>query len=506
MDNSKLLRLRQLLLHARVCSLSSGTLESDQELRRTFNSICKQLFDEQVYRDLWDEPILNEIMWLFGVITPEPSKFGRQVAEISERAQQVRLVNDFFFQVLYLESSAEQVSQAMASVGVTNALVLDPSKVSDRLAAIRQSEVPHSKKIAVFLDFLKDSLDLTIGSLEPIRQCLQALTEREGIGKVNALLVKATGDDALVIPLMIKIQPGSGQSYHAVAGREDFKGAVERARLAMLEKGFLRYSHDIVYTLDLTESQYTGPSISLPAAVGMYGSARGIVIEPFTTFTGDIKLHREGNWRVEAITGLLPKLEAASLAGCRRIFIPRANMDDLSGSTGIHLQIIPVDDLLNVFLKLHAPLQPLAGDSLQVRKINELQGFCQREGWHLAQPQPIQDGVQFRVASLNLPELVVSIYNKGPHAPQKHDRQQYQQLLDSLRSQEASRIPIRKIEEKFNLQDASLRAEIREILEHLHPVDQRKEAHCEYMSRFERGHEHVVVKQYEKGTLQVQGT
>lgn len=102
--------------------------------------------------------------------------------------------------------------------------------------------------------------------------------------------------------------------------------------------------------------------------------------------------------------------------------------------------------------------------------------------------------------------MIVSIYNKGPHDPPKHGRKQYQNLLDSLRAQEESRIPIRKIEEKFNIQDPSLRAEIREILEHLQPVDQRKEAHCEYIFRFERGHEHLIVKQYEKGTLQIQGT
>jgi ribonuclease HIII len=75
-----------------------------------------------------------------------------------------------------------------------------------------------------------------------------------------------------------------------------------------------------------------------------------------------------------------------------------------------------------------------------------------------------------------------------------------------LRSQEESRIPIRKIEEKFNIQDPSLQAQIQEALEQLQPRERRQEPYCQYVFRFERGQEHLVVKQYQKGTLQIQGT
>lgn len=78
--------------------------------------------------------------------------------------------------------------------------------------------------------------------------------------------------------------------------------------------------------------------------------------------------------------------------------------------------------------------------------------------------------------------------------------------MDSLRSQEESRIPIRKIEEKFNIQDPSLQAQIQEALEQLQPRERRQEPYCQYVFRFERGQEHLVVKQYQKGTLQIQGT
>lgn len=69
-----------------------------------------------------------------------------------------------------------------------------------------------------------------------------------------------------------------------------------------------------------------------------------------------------------------------------------------------------------------------------------------------------------------------------------------------------SRIPLRKVEERFNIQDPSLRGLIREALERLQPTEKRQEPYCEYSFRFSRGKELLVVKQFRKGTLQIQGT
>lgn len=115
-----------------------------------------------------------------------------------------------------------------------------------------------------------------------------------------------------------------------------------------------------------------------------------------------------------------PELQEV-LGGCRRVFIPQENVEEASLHDQESLQIIPVEDPVDVLRKLQAPLQPLAGDSLQVRKINALKAFCQAKGWDVSSSQPIQDGVQFRLAPLTLPQLVVTINNTGAHGPQKHD-------------------------------------------------------------------------------------
>jgi ribonuclease HIII len=70
---------------------------------------------------------------------------------------------------------------------------------------------------------------------------------------------------------------------------------------------------------------------------------------------------------------------------------------------------------------------------------------------------------------------------------------------------EEHRIPLQKIEQRFNIQDPSLRTMIREALERLQPTEQRQEPHCEYSFKFSHEGELLVVKQYHKGTLQIQG-
>jgi len=505
MDSTIITDLKKLLLRARILMPDPGPGDSSPELQEIFNAICRMVFNEQAYQWLWDEPILSQLKWLFVAKPPKPTIYGQQVAEIGRRAQQAQRANDFFFRLLNRNFSVEEVYESLVAFYPAESSFLYRLKSSDRLRGIREANGLPSDKIAAFLGFLQEDVGLQLANQDPVKGCLEALKARESPGLVNALLVTSGGRGALVVRLRIRVQPGTGQVDDVVHDREDFKKAVARARHAMCDGGFLRGSDDVLCTLELTEPEYQGKSIGLPAAVGIYGAAKQIVIDPFTAFTGDINLDRD-HWRVQGVSGLPQKLEAARLSGCRRVFIPRENLRDLGSIVRENLQVIPADDLLGVFLQLEAPLQPLPGDSLQIWKVNALQAFCRTHGWQLSLHRPIQNGVQFSVAPLHLSEFVISIYNSGTHEPKNHDRPEYQELLNALSAAEESRIPLRKVERQFNVRDLSLRVKIQEALERLQPAEQRQEPHCQYAFRFERGQEHLVVKQYQKGTLQIQGT
>ncbi len=505
MDSIVKIKIESLLNLIQLLMPASESQSPSNELQRSFNNICKLIFDDKAYSSLWDEPILSRLDWLFQAKPPEPIMFGNQVGEIRERRKQAQRVNDLFFRILNSEFSVEEVFETLLTISPAESSLLDAIKSSGRLGAIREIDGPPSDKISAFLDFLREDTGFDIANMESVKGCLEALKTREGIGMVNTLLVRSDSQSALMLSLQIQVQPGSGQVHQLVHSREDFGAVFNRVRLALIGQGFLRESDDILFTLELTEPEYVGTSLGLGAAVGIYAAARKMVIDPYTSFTGDVNLD-QGRWRVQAVKGVPQKIDAARLAGCRRLFTPSQNMDDVGDIDQGSLQIIPVDDLLEVFLKLQVSTQPLVGDSLQVRKINALRAYCQAQGWDLSSPRQIQNGLQFLVAPLSLPKISINIYDTGTHVPRQNDHPEYQELLQTLQRLEESRIPLRKIEQRLNIQNPSLRSIIRESLEQLQPTEQRQEPHCEYSFKFVREKEHLIVKQYQKGTLQIQGT
>lgn len=475
------------------------------EASQIFNKICKLVFDEKAYKRLWDESVLSQLEWLFHVNPPEQSIFGDQLGELLLRVEKSHHVNNLFFHILNRNSTLEEIFNAACIVFKLNTSMLPAFKASDRLDLIRQSDSSPYEKVRAFLEFVGEDLKIEVTNQESLNECLEVLKTRGNIGVVNTLLVKEGGAGAIVVSLEFKTNNGSGQVHNLAHGRTDFEATVKRSRFALQHRGFLKDSADVFFTLELTEPEYHGTSIGLAACVGMYAEARGMVIDPYTAFTGDINLDG-GNWRVKGVSGLSQKLDAAQRYGIRRVFIPSENFEEVTASSHKQLQVIPVNDLLEVFLQLQTSLDPLPGDSVQVRKINRLQAFCQAEGWDLSPPKTIQNGLQFRVAPFSLPELTVTIYTTGSHLPKGHTNSEYQSLLNNLEALEESNIPIRKIERSFNLPDSSLRAEVRQTLEGLQPSEKRDDPHCEFFFKFEQGKENITVKQYKNGKIQFQGS
>ena len=90
----------------------------------------------------------------------------------------------------------------------------------------------------------------------------------------------------------------------------------------MVSNNYLRKTDDVTYSLDLTEAEYSGNSIGLAAAIGMYTAAANQAIDPYTAFTGNINL-KGSHYRITSVEGIKAKLDAALLFGCRRIFVSK---------------------------------------------------------------------------------------------------------------------------------------------------------------------------------------
>ena len=174
-------------------------------------------------------------------------------------------------------------------------------------------------------------------------------------------MVKGTGQ-AITVSLHIKLQPGTGLVHCQIKGTDDFKDAIGRAQSAMRDRGFLSGAEDILYSLELTDARYEGPSLAIAAAVAMHDVKLNLPTDPFTAFTGDINLEGQ-EWVIKPVSRVSEKIAAAKRGGCRRVFIPRLNCAEVGAPADV--KIFGVDSLTDLFIQLRPGRQLLPSGSLQ---------------------------------------------------------------------------------------------------------------------------------------------
>lgn len=477
-----------------------------KQLDELFQDICKLVFTDDYYLHLWNEGILNQLAELFKVKSPNPKIYGERLVKLSERRNFVQQVNEFFFSVLNNEFSVEEVCDRLSVLTKIDKLVPLKLKASNYLEDIRATNYPPSERIKALVEHFKQDLGIDFEETENgLKQVINSIKTQEDSGEINALMINNSTNEGVLIPLSILIEPGKGEVHCLVSCSGDFKAAIERARHALSNNGFLSDTDKVLYSLDITEANYSGDSIELAAAVGMYVAKTKHRIDPYTAFSGNINLDG-GQFKIKAVKGIRHKLSAALLNGCRRIFVPKENYTEVDAEFNGKLQIHYVTDIIEIFLKLQTPMEPLFGDSPQVRKINFTQSYCQDKGWYLSPEESIQDGLQFTISPPHPPTLKVNIYNTGTHLPKTHEKIEFQKFLEELAVLDQSKIPIQNINEIFSIINSELRVLIRDGLDKLRPIESRKEQHCEYSYRFESGKEKIIVKQYINGKLQLQGS
>jgi ribonuclease HIII len=501
-----LIRLKRVLREASLLLTAFQRDEKEAELDECFNEACQILFNNDFYQNLWDESVLLQLERLFHVKRPSEKVYGQQLKVIAERTMTVKRINDLFFLTLTNEVSPEEICSKLIVLAHVDEAALLKIKAFDRIQEIRSSKYPTSGKVDAFIEHLTNDIGVSFGErARDVKQVIASIRVQETPGRINALLISTTTNIGTVIPLSIQLQDGSGEIHCLVCGSEDFKLAIDRARLAMVSSNYLRKTDDVTYSLDLTEADYSGNSIGLTAAIGMYTAAANQAIDPYTAFTGNINL--EGSqYKITSVDGIKPKLDAALHFGCRRVFVPKENRLDVGEEFTKKLEVFYVNDIADVLLKLHPSLEPLIGDSRKVRKINVLKAYCQDRGWSLSPPQPVQDGLQLTACPPHPPALRITIFDSGAHSPKTHLVAEFQELLNKLGDFDKLRVPLQKAEQKpFLIKDAELKHRIREKLDGLKPVETRKEQYCDYSYRFEDGEEKIVIKQYTNGKLQLQG-
>lgn len=499
-------KLESLLLRAQLLFPNLGCDGiSKEEHEEIYSEICSLVLTQETIQTLWSEPILSQLNCLFDRTPPNPQQFSHLISQLKDRAHEVTKINDLYFTILNPSSATEDVYRNLSAVCIPNPTLHSRFVASGHLEKIRRTDEPPAAKVSSLLQGLKDDLGLNLFEHESIRQTLDCLKQQEVPGRAYALLVRSEHGSALTIPLELYFETGEGQVRCTVQAEGTFKEAVHRAQMALQRGGFLAKSIDVIYSLALTDSEYTGSSIGLAAAAAMFTRQRRLIIDPYTAFTGDVKLDKD-EWKVKSVTGLSHKLSAARLNGCRRVFLPQENLNDIDANEHRGIQVIGIENVGQILLHLEANPQPLQENSTQAKKQNIVQAHCQAAGWPLSEPRIIQKGVQYRVAPISTPALTVTIYDSGTHQPKEPPHQDYRELLIDLANLDEKAIPICSRNKTYEISDLPLRDDIATALRELKPELTRDEHHCDYSLEFKREKERLIVKQYKSGKLQIQGT
>lgn len=494
--------LRQVMFHLPIPQ--DG--DEEQKFNVLFNDICQTVFTNDFFNDIWEERILLQLSRLFHHKPPNVSVFGKRLAAISTRTELVRKVNDFFFSVLNSEASPEDVCTRLCALADKDECSQLGPQIRHHLEQTRSTVERTSVKLSSFLKQLSTETEVDLNKVKTaLNKVLEGIRQQEKLRGVNALLVDSTSGCGTVIPLRVKLRSGQGGVTCLIPGTDEFQKAIERAREALVEERFLTDTDNVNYSLDVTDVHYVGGSIGLPAAVAMHSARSGELADLYTAFTGDINIEG-GRYKVKGVKGISQKLDAASLNGCRRVFIPLENSDEVQRVHRESLSIHCVEDVISAFLKLQKHVTPVGGDALCDKKIAAVRSYCIDQGWELSSPKTIQDGFQLSIAPINPPELKLNIYTSGTHNPKKSDQPHFQELLNHLASLDSTRIQIRRIQEVFNLKDTGLRSLIHDSLDKLGPTQVHKEQYCDYSYEFVDGKEKIRIKQFKSGKLQVQGS
>jgi len=105
-----------------------------------------------------------------------------------------------------------------------------------------------------------------------------------------------------------------------------------------------------------------GPSAGTAIATAIYSAIMNIPIRSDIAMTGEISIRGF----VKPVGGVAAKVEAAKLAGIKKVFIPKDNWQDLFLDTGI--EVIPVNHINELFDKVFAGASESKGSSIMSNK------------------------------------------------------------------------------------------------------------------------------------------
>lgn len=151
----------------------------------------------------------------------------------------------------------------------------------------------------------------------------------------------------------VEIDIGSGLPGVEVVGLPDaaVKESKERVRSAIRNSGYMFSPRKITVNLSPADTKKTGAMYDLPIALGMLYATEQFTCADLNSFgiLGELSL----DGKIKPVRGILPIIISALDLGCKKIVVPKANVNEASYIEGI--DVYGFDNLKEVVNFLRAP-------------------------------------------------------------------------------------------------------------------------------------------------------
>jgi len=205
----------------------------------------------------------------------------------------------------------------------------------------------------------------------------------ELVGCINGLAVFGNNTGMVIDIEVSAIKVGNGNGSLKITGiveEEEIEGKGNRLKrtssvkssienvLTVLNKYFgIRCSDYDIHLNFPGGVPIDGPSAGIAATVAIYSAITNLPVSSSIAMTGEISIRG----KIKPVGGVVAKVEAAMLAGVKKVFIPKENWQELFESMDI--EIIPVEDITEVISMIFNTNVPVCENiKIQNKPVNVL--------------------------------------------------------------------------------------------------------------------------------------
>ncbi len=484
-----------------------------QAIDRAVQSLERRLFSDRSFEKIGDERALFSATRLLTSIYDEEIK--DQLTPLVDWLDVIRDINNKFYAILNHEIGLDDLLLAHLS---SWKILSDEvhcnydENIKLRLKDAREKnrdELKIRSFVSLYIEYIRQqSPMLNTSELERVIEVV--LESYKALNQWNAQALFSLGNIGDVYGTKIKATPNGTGSIESLNETDlEMKKAANGAFTFIKSKYPFAKTWDINWEIERGDIPYQGNSIGLALSTGILSTIEGFEIDPYTAFTGHVEWNTGD---VKAVGEISVKLIAAKDQGIRRVFIPLSNSKDVPDNIGLDVVTVStVEEARNkltvkAYISSNIPLEKQAE-----LKLKQLEIELSNQG--IKATGPIENGNSFKriVFTDYRDQVFVNMYY-GRSGITANVQQKKCSLKDKLQAA-CDRIIGKQITEtsdevkrdKYVIKDQDIQKRVEDYLFAFPNSLREAEQNCQYRSKINQNGQTVRVRQFNNGTLTIDG-